>query len=373
MIVGLTDIINFIAIFQLFVFTLFLCLKKPRRLSNILLAVFLSSQILILANAEFFGFYNYIYSNCPHLFYIGMPFFFIAAPSFYLYVKSLAFSDFKLNKKHILHLLPFLTAFLLITFTYHIYSAETKRALLANGTYILQTYRWLFHLSVHVCLLVYNIASLIILGNYRKKIKQEYSSVERINLSWLGFILYGFMLAWCTSIISFISYPFNVEAQSTINLINTLAFFFFFNFIFFKALIQPDIFIGIKEMSAQKRPFLSKKLEERYISKLLNYMDTEKPFMNPEITLFNLARKVSIPHRALSEIINNSLNQNFYDFINSYRIKESKRMLEDKENRRKTVLEILYAVGYNSKSSFNVAFKKHTRMTPSQFKKMHQN
>ncbi|MBN1397426.1 MAG: AraC family transcriptional regulator, partial [Bacteroidetes bacterium] len=78
-------------------------------------------------------------------------------------------------------------------------------------------------------------------------------------------------------------------------------------------------------------------------------------------------------HRALSEIINNSLNQNFYDFINSYRIKESKLMLEDKENKRKTVLEILYAVGYNSKSSFNVAFKKHTGMTPSQFKKMHKN
>jgi AraC-like DNA-binding protein len=370
--VGLIDIINIIAMFQLSVFTLFLCLKKPNRQSNILLAAFLFSQIMLLFNAECFRYFHEIYTYYPHLFFIGSPFFFIAAPSFYLYVKSLAFSDFVLNKRHLLHALPFLFVLIIFTTAYHIYSAETKRVLL-DSNYFLKSFQWYYQLIVQIYILGYNLAALFILGNYRKKIKQEYSSVERINLSWLSFILYGFIFACCTSILSFFSFPFDIDTRGKIYLINFLAFFIFFNFIFFKALIQPDLFIGVKETQWQKRPFLSKALEKKYLNKLLTFMNTEKPYLVPEITLFDLSKQVSIPNRALSEIINSSLNQNFYDFINSYRVKESKRLLENQDNKHKTVLEILYAVGYNSKSSFNVAFKKYTGMTPSQFKKLRKN
>jgi AraC-like DNA-binding protein len=371
MYVGLIDIINFIALFQLSVFTLFLCLKEPRRQSNILLAIFLFSQIMILFNAECFRFYRDIYNYCPYLFYIGSPFYFIAAPSFYLYVKSLAFSDFILNRQHILHIIPFLFAAIVLTMAFHIHSAETKRILLESQTFQ-QSFKWYYLLIVHIYILGYNLSSLLILRNYRKKIKQEYSSVERINLSWLNFILYGFLLACCTSIISFFSFTLDLSIQKNISLINYSAFFILFNYIFYKALIQPSLFSGIEENQKQKPPFLSKMVEQQYLNQLLTFMDAEKPYLNPEITLFDLSKKVSIPHRALSEIINNSLNQNFYDFINSYRIKESQHLLEDQNNRQKTVLEILYEVGYNSKSSFNVAFKKSTGMTPSQFKKLHQ-
>jgi AraC-like DNA-binding protein len=358
--------------FQLSVFTLFLCLKKPYRYSNILLAIFLFSQIMLLFNAECFRYFREVYSYCPHLFHIGSPFFFIAAPSFYLYVKSLAFSDFVMNKRHLLHALPFLFVAIVFTLTYHIFSADTKRTLLDSDTFQ-KTFRWYYLLIVHIYILGYNLLSLFILSNYRKKIKQEYSSIERINLSWLSFILYGFLFACCTSILSFFSFPFDIDIREKFNLINFLAFFIFFNFIFFKALIQPDLFIGVKETQWQKRPFLSKALEKKYLNKLSVFMDTEKPYLVPEITLFDLSKQVSIPHRSLSEIINGSLNQNFYDFINSYRVKESQRLLENQDNKHKTVLEILYAVGYNSKSSFNVAFKKYTGMTPSQFKKLHKN
>jgi AraC-like DNA-binding protein len=98
-------------------------------------------------------------------------------------------------------------------------------------------------------------------------------------------------------------------------------------------------------------------------------MEREKPFLNPGLTLSDISEKTSIPVRSLSEVINNSLNKNFYDFINSYRIKESQRLLEDSAVNRKTVLEILYEVGFNTKSSFNEAFKRHAGLTPTQYKK----
>jgi AraC-like DNA-binding protein len=306
----------------------------------------------------------------PHLFYIGQPFFFLAAPSFYLYVKSLAFSDFTLNKRHLFHAMPFLFMVLLFTVTYHIHSAETKRALLESNIFFLQSFGLYFNLIVYIYILGYNLSSLFILRNYRKRIKEEYSSIERINLSWLSFILYGFIFACCTSIIAGLSFAFDLRIRDNLILINLFSFFVLFNYIFFKALVQPSIFSGIEERQRQKPPFLSKSLELQYLNQLSTFMDAEKPYLNPDITLSYLSEKVFIPHRALSEIINNSLDQNFYDFINSYRIKESQRLLKNQANKQKTVLEILYQVGYNSKSSFHIAFKKYTGMTPSQFKKL---
>jgi AraC-like DNA-binding protein len=98
----------------------------------------------------------------------------------------------------------------------------------------------------------------------------------------------------------------------------------------------------------------------------------EKPYMDPNINLMDLGQQVGIPHRSLSEVINNALQQNFYDFINSYRVRESERLLKESEQ-YKTVLEVLYEVGFNSKSAFHTAFKKTTGMTPTQFKRVNRN
>jgi len=99
-------------------------------------------------------------------------------------------------------------------------------------------------------------------------------------------------------------------------------------------------------------------------------METQKPYLDPTLCLNNLAEKLAIPTHHLSQVLNICLNQNFFDFINSYRIKESRRLLSEQDPRKKTIIEILYQTGFNSKSVFNVAFKKYTGMTPSQFRKL---
>ena len=77
---------------------------------------------------------------------------------------------------------------------------------------------------------------------------------------------------------------------------------------------------------------------------------------------------VSIPPRSLSQVINKGFNQNFFEFINSYRIKEAKELIAKSHISNETILEILYKVGYNNKSVFNAIFKKHTGKTPKEFK-----
>jgi len=87
------------------------------------------------------------------------------------------------------------------------------------------------------------------------------------------------------------------------------------------------------------------------------------------LQLQNLADYLGIPSYQLSQIINTELQQNFYELINSLRIAEAKHRLIDPTNQHITILAIAYDVGFNSKSTFNTAFKKYTKMTPSQFKK----
>jgi AraC-like DNA-binding protein len=82
-----------------------------------------------------------------------------------------------------------------------------------------------------------------------------------------------------------------------------------------------------------------------------------------------MADDLQIPVRDLSLLINHKLDQHFFDFINSFRIEKAKKILEDPSKNKTTVLEILYEVGFNSKSSFNTAFKKHVGLTPTQYRK----
>ncbi len=104
------------------------------------------------------------------------------------------------------------------------------------------------------------------------------------------------------------------------------------------------------------------------IDKINVFVEQNKPHLIPGLTINQMARKMNIPMRTLSQIINEYFGQNFYDYINKLRIEEAKRILTE-QGSKKTVLEVLYEIGYNSKSSFNAEFKKATGLTPTEFKR----
>ena len=97
-------------------------------------------------------------------------------------------------------------------------------------------------------------------------------------------------------------------------------------------------------------------------------MQTHKPYLEPELTLDQLASQLSLKPRLLSQAINEIRQQTFFDFINHFRIDEATRLLTNPKDKKITVLEVLYKVGFNSKSSFNTLFKKYTGLTPTEFR-----
>lgn len=105
--------------------------------------------------------------------------------------------------------------------------------------------------------------------------------------------------------------------------------------------------------------------------KLLHCMEREKPYLDAELTLAGLAERIDLSAKALSQIINERLQRNFSDFVNHYRVEEAKTLLRQTAPTWQSVLDIAFEVGFNSKSSFNTVFKKHTGLTPSQFRQDH--
>ena len=102
--------------------------------------------------------------------------------------------------------------------------------------------------------------------------------------------------------------------------------------------------------------------------KLKIYMETEQPYINMDLTLKDLATALDTYPYYITQVLNTVFNQNFYDFINTYRVEEVQRRLSDPQFKNLTILAVAYDCGFNSKSSFNRIFKQKTGLTPSQYK-----
>lgn len=110
--------------------------------------------------------------------------------------------------------------------------------------------------------------------------------------------------------------------------------------------------------------------EVKSIEAALNaYIASEKPFLDPDLSLKKLAQQIDINPNQLSQVINTQTNKNFFDYINSHRIKELMQILKDQKSKKFTLLSLAYEAGFNSKSTFNSSFKKLTGLTPSEYMK----
>lgn len=122
-----------------------------------------------------------------------------------------------------------------------------------------------------------------------------------------------------------------------------------------------------KNTGEYKRSGLKEDDALEYHQKLTELMKTQKPYLEPKLTLGELADSLDISANHLSQIINQYEEKNFYDYINGYRVEEFKKRALKPENKNYNILSIAYDSGFNSKSSFNQVFKKSVGKTPSQY------
>jgi AraC-like DNA-binding protein len=358
----------FLAIFLLFV-------KTKQKTSNILFATFLIITAIDLSGPLL----SLVVDKPSNLGMLRNTLAFLQIPVFYLYVVSVCYSDFKLKPKYLLHLLPFLLANVILLPRFYFVNVASKINLLQNRQNVLELQ--FSHILFHTQIVVYLIAVFMLLRKTKKIYLENYAGANIKSYKWLFqfttalTILY--LIALVKNIFKFSQYEYISEWVNSGLLIFQL---FITCWYLLKALNNPSLFRNIDsklklvadiilEDNVQEPLVENEKKHEETILKLQQFMMAEKPYLNPSLTIQDISNTIQIPTRELSILINHHLYQHFYDFVNSYRIEQAMEILKDATKSKVTILEILYQVGFNSKSSFNTAFKKHTGYTPTDYRK----
>lgn len=140
----------------------------------------------------------------------------------------------------------------------------------------------------------------------------------------------------------------------------------------FSVIRQSDFFKSTEEIKPAKKyekSTLTEEIQDQTLARLEVLMHEEKPYLKEDFSLPSLSKKLGVSPHHLSQILNESLGQSFFDYAAQWRIAEAQRLLVSSENQHIKIEEIAEMVGYNSKSAFNTAFKKIVGQTPSQYKK----
>lgn len=235
----------------------------------------------------------------------------------------------------------------------------------------------LLTLPMAVVPVIYIILCFLALKKYQKMLPEYYSALEKINLNWLKYIIVSLIILFIgifcmialgtrMGVIPF-DRLFQIVAAVQSGYLLCIVFFSLRQSIVFNQQGTLDIVEGVGK--EQKNDAQHKLRSDVLSQRLLNFMQTEKPYLDEELSLQKLSLLMKVSTHQLSQTINQGFNTNFYKFVNGYRIEEVKKKLKDPEFEKYSILGIAFESGFNSKSTFNKIFKEETGITPSEFKK----
>jgi AraC-like DNA-binding protein len=364
---GLLVVLCFLSAFQGFLLVVaLLSIKRGNKTANRLLAAF-----VFVGSISIFGGVmlttNYVF-EFPHLSRIHHPLTFLAGPLLYLYLKTLISKKTTFAWKNFLHFIPFAICFVYLI-PYYFQSAANKLQIMDAERQFPSMRGW-YYLRSNILIaqfLVYLFVIIWMLVKYSRKVKSKRIKVDKSVRFQIRFLVISCASLWVIGVLRYM-----LDSTPQTNLLLLLCVGVIIYGLGYICLIKPEV-VGEAEdaqLSAAKyeKSTLSLQKSERYLKKLLQIMEGEKLYTDCEISLQKVAEKLSIPPHHLSQIINERLNQSFSDFVNSYRVEEVKKNLLDPSKKHYSILAVAEESGFNSKSSFNSVFKKHTNITPSEFR-----
>lgn len=337
---------------------------SPSRKSNFILA---SAIFIISLDAGIPKATNVWRTEFPHLILSHLPLLFLFGPLLLTYINLLIYK--KLPKYYIIHFLPFIAVtFWLIPFFITggtdklMYLDRIKHDGIPRELLFL-----LFFRNIHF--VSYLVVAGIAVSRYTREVKNKFSGRQVAAINWLWFLMRLLMATASVFFVLFlmavIGYRLGKDWPEFLCSSLLLAVIYSIGY---KGFRQPEIF-SIETIDSEKK-YAKSGLQAgtalEFKQKLLDTMDANKPYLNSDLNLNELADMLQVSPNHLSQIINDCFNQNFYDFINQYRIEEFQKNMMANENRF-TILGLAFEVGFNSKSAFYKAFQKHSKITPTEF------
>jgi len=357
--------VHLLIMYTMLVLTLLLFHKGRKHPRSLMLAIYASVEVLtnglnsltLSAGPSFFD-------RFPFSHFIYIPLYCLWVPLFYFYVRYCFSVDFKLKKKHLIHFIPFFSFFIFFILIWIVKGNHYIWENLYQSNTFLNNTAFAVDLTVKLQYLFYNFLMIRSLFHIEKNINlqhQLHSPIE-IDIRWLRFIVYGYALASLIGIAVSVSTLMKNPATSTINMVSISYFFVFFFAIFYNTITNKLYTEEVKPKSGLL-PNSDMKLLMKHIEELVV---TKKMYLEPELTLQQIAQALNEKERTISQAINTIQHRNLNDYLNSLRIEHAcQLLLADKE---RPVFEVMYESGFITKGTFNLAFKKIVGKTPTQFR-----
>ncbi len=397
---NIAKIILYLGAIQGILLAVFLFSIKVNKLSNRLLALltFLWGIFLFAYALQFEG----LYKKYPHLLKVFYQFLFVFFPLMYLHAKYLL-TDFKtFQKKDFLHFLPLGISILLYS-GFYFHSAQTKLDMIRHQSEFYRLLQVVGDEFIGLQGIVYSIVTLQMIRKYKRKIQEYESTVSKMLIRTLNVGTSLNLTAW---VIGFVGIQFkyldpgiNVDFFTMTYLVMVVVIYV----VSYAAIKSPEIFkldranirvvrfgnpvtaitamknTGARKIGSSEFIRMNTQAESRDLNpeledinrKLIDFMNNEKPFLDPDLTLPELAKKLEISRNQLSGVINQIHGVNFYQFVNQYRVNEVQKLMDDPGNSNLKLISLAYEAGFNSKASFNRIFKQMTNMTPSEYYTRH--
>ena len=348
-------------------FSSFLILgKKKKRTADFVLAVWF---LIIGAHLTFFVlFHSEGYMKFSYLIGFEIPFPFMHGPLLYLYILCITGRS-PGRKIWVLNCIPvFIIYMMLLQFL--LMSPQDRMTVYQNKGKGYEMLSQIIKFLMIFSGILYVGLSLLAVKKYKRKISDQYSNTEKINLNWSYYLIIGIALIWIAVILRN-----NILIFSMVVLFILVAAYFgisrvgILDFPVTAEVNDPKEADREDEIIKYQKNSPGDDVIQSIYEKLVYKMKNEKLYKDPELNLNYVAQILDVHPNILSQVINSMENKNFYDYINRQRIEEFKRIVTLPDNQKFKILSLAFESGFNSKTSFNRNFKKYMNCSPSEFLK----
>lgn len=375
-----------IAAFQGLFFALLLMARKRKTRADYLLASYFLSWAAIVAN--YYYLHEVLYEHFPHFLGFGKTLFFLPGPLLFLYTQAtLRRTVSRIDV--ILHLGPFLVYNLLYLPFYMLPAAQKTGdpiGMLVNQPW----FELLIGLGKISTFIGYNLVIIYRVNQHRKVAPDKWSFLEQRTLTWLLVVAAGgIMFTLLTAFAYRDIYQHGTNYSLTLEAPVFIAFSVYILMIGYYGYRQRPIgiedWLPLEGLQAHeqtdpadnthtgkyKRSALTPEKSDAIRLSIVTTVEQQKLFLEPDLTVHDLSQHTAIPVHHITEVLNQYMEQSFYDFINSYRVAEARRLLTDPTYKNYTLEGIGYQAGFKSRSSFYNHFKRLTGMTPAAYQREH--
>jgi AraC-like DNA-binding protein len=313
----------------------------------------------------------------------------LVGPLQYLYTSYLLRQLHSFRRKDGLHFLTLLP-YLLYTVPVFFQTSVEIEQFQHNHTYNDVPWRFvLFNWNLVFVSLGYIAFTLWKLQRYQRGLRHVVSSLEKMRLQWLYNLTWLSAGAWIVFAVENMIFMFSDLPGYGFGVSSCLSGVFIYMLCYWGLiksdwLLQPSVARSMQDlaeveeeqhteksnagMQRYQKSGLSVERAQQIHKHLLEVMGRDKPFLDSSLTLTGLADVLSVSTHNLSEVLNTQVQQTFFDFVNQYRVEEVKKQLLDPTKAEVKILALAFDAGFNSKTSFNTIFKKHTGYTPSDYR-----